>query len=419
MDPRHEVYAARMHLELRRGATPRIAFLVLAVLAAVATGLAPGAMRAQDPSPTASSPALTLAGRLPAQIDGSPVQLDETTDLAAYLEAAYAGETGPELDALDAALADQGVSPAEVELVWASAFDSEVLIGGFRLPGGDASAFREALLGVYFLGFDGLEQAEMDVQGRSVTTVSQGPVADDPYPFAVLTDGDTLWIASVSSQLLEPTVTALVGAAGGTVARYDTGAVVDAGYAAPWGWEGTVSLTTTWNKNSYRGTSSARMTGTWLQPLTTIAYCEDDCTTYIPTGTIEWTWDVSAPTTPRCSASTRGSLPSGGMRPEQQGLFLDPTDDGHVRYWGSGVMLVPDQPCVGWESAHQPSSFFDIPMPEDADPAADELGDARPPCFGRQWRIPADETRISGRCWRYDEQGYEEVIEWDLVAVEE
>ncbi len=269
MDPRHEVYAARMHLELRRGATPRIAFLVLAVLAAVATGLAPGAMRAQDPSPTASSPALTLAGRLPAQIDGSPVQLDETTDLAAYLEAAYAGETGPELDALDAALAEQGASPADVELVWASAFDSEVLIGGFRLPGGDASAFRAALLGVYFLGFDGLEQAEMDVQGRSVTTVSQGPVADDPYPFAVLTDGDTLWIASVSSQLLEPTVTALVGAAGGTVARYDAGAVVDAGYAAPWGWEGTVSLTTTWNKNSYRGTSSARMTGTWLQPLTT------------------------------------------------------------------------------------------------------------------------------------------------------
>ena len=42
-------------------------------------------------------------------------------------------------------------------------------------------------------------------------------------------------------------------------------------------------------------------------------------------------------------------------------LYLDPTGDGHVRFWGSGTFFLPDQPCVGWEGARGPGSFLSIP----------------------------------------------------------
>ncbi len=95
------------------------------------------------------------------------------------------------------------------------------------------------------------------------------------------------------------------------------------------------------------------------------------------------------------------------------------TDDDHVRFWGSGTFHVPDQPCVGWESDRGPGSFFSIPWPEDGDPFADESTDQYPSCANRQWRISSHDTRITGRCWQYHESGYEDVVEWDLVAKDE
>lgn len=125
----------------------------------------------------------------------------------------------------------------------------------------------------------------------------------------------------------------------------------------------------------------------------------------------------AAPTRPPCSASTHGSLDPGTVIvPSEQMLFLDPTDDGHVRFWGSGLFRVPDQPCVGWEGGQGPGSFFDIPAREDGDPFADASNDQYPSCGNRQWRIAEDATRLAGRCWRYREPGYEDVVEWDLVA---
>jgi hypothetical protein len=163
------------------------------------------------------------------------------------------------------------------------------------------------------------------------------------------------------------------------------------------------------------------LTGSWVPPATTTRYCDDDdCTDYAATGTIEWSWDVSAPTRPPCAASTRGSLEAGAtVVPSDQMLFLDPTDDGHVRFWGSGTFRVPDQPCVGLEGAKRPGWFFWIPAPEDGDPYADETNDQYPSCGNRQWRITADATRITGRCWNDREPGYEDVVEWDLVANDE
>ena len=47
------------------------------------------------------------------------------------------------------------------------------------------------------------------------------------------------------------------------------------------------------------------------------------------------------------------------------------------------------------------------------------MSDAFPSCHGRQWRSEASETRMTGRCWNYFQPGYEDVVEWDLVAIEE
>jgi hypothetical protein len=57
-------------------------------------------------------------------------------------------------------------------------------------------------------------------------------------------------------------------------------------------------------------------------------------------------------------------------------------------------------------------------MPNDTDPVADAASDPYPSCANQQWRITQDDTRITGRCWTYRGPGYEEVVEWDLVAVD-
>jgi hypothetical protein len=100
-------------------------------------------------------------------------------------------------------------------------------------------------------------------------------------------------------------------------------------------------------------------------------------------------------------------------------LYLDPTGDGYVRFWGSGTFLLPAQPCVGWEADRGPGSFLEIPAPEDGQPFAEEMNDQFPSCNDRQWRIEESATRITGRCWQYHGSGYEDVVEWDLVATEQ
>ncbi|MFN8520452.1 MAG: hypothetical protein U0667_13880 [Chloroflexota bacterium] len=406
----------------RRPAWGRGPLLAMVLASAVLPGVLPAPIAsAQDQGAAASTPDGLLETRLPARIADDAVRLDLTDDLGSWLADAFPGETHPELDALDAALAAQGSTRAEVRMVWASAGeDGDVQFTGFQLPDGDAQALRDAILAVYFLGFGELTRTDQDVAGRPVTYLSQGPLGSDPYPFGVLADGDGLWVVSAEADLLGPAMEALVGAATGALPRLDPDATGD-GYVAPWGWEGTMRQTVTWNQASYRGTATATFTGAWLQPLTTVRYCDDrDCTSYIPTGSIDWSWDVSAPTRPRCSASTRGSLAPGGVVfPTDQMLFLDPTDDDHVRFWGSGTFHVPDQPCVGWEGDRGPGSFFSIPWPEDPDPFADESSDQYPSCANRQWRISSGDTRITGRCWNYHESGYEDVVEWDLVATDE
>ncbi|MET0771999.1 MAG: hypothetical protein ABWZ82_02860 [Candidatus Limnocylindrales bacterium] len=395
---------------------------MLALTATLTGHVLPSApARAQAPESPAPTEAGSMESRLPATIGDHPTRVLPDGDLGAWIEAAFPGETHPEFDALDAALAAQGAARSDVRVAWAWAGeDTDLQIAGFQLPGGDAQAIRDAILGVYLVGLEPLIRTEQEVAGRPVMFVSQGPLESDSYPFGVVIDGDVVWIASGDATMLRQAVEALILAATGAVPRLDPSAVESPGYTAPWGWDGTVSQTITWDQGSYRGTSVGRHTGSWLQPPTLTGYCERDCQVYVPTGTIDWSWDVSAPTTPPCSASTRGSLAPGDVvTPTDQMLYLDPTDDGHVRFWGSGSFLVPDQPCVGWEADRGPGSFLEIPPPEDRPPSADELSDPFPSCNDRQWRITDSATRITGRCWQYHEPGYEDVVEWDLVAIEQ
>lgn len=404
----------------RSSSLPRLLGAAALAITVCVVDPAPPTILAQDPSPSGSVPALPLTERLPARIADTPVQLELTDDLGTWVDEAFPAEEHTEFDALDGALAAQGATRSEVQMAWASAHDSDIQITGFQIPGLDAEALRDPILAVYFLGLGDLTRTEQQIDGHPVTVVSRGPLEDDGYPSGIIAEGDTVWVASAGPDLLRQTMQALIGAATGTVARLDPVAARDPGYAAPWSWDGTVSQTITWDKGSYRGTEVGRLTGAWVLPLTTVRYCEsDDCTAYIPTGTIDWSWDVSAPTRPPCAASTHGSLDPGTVViPSDQMLFLDPGHDGFVRFWGSGTFRLPDQPCVGWEGDHGPGSFFSIPMPEDGDPFADESSDQYPSCGNRQWRFAAEDTTISGRCWNYREPGYEDVVEWDLVARE-
>jgi hypothetical protein len=385
-------------------------------LLAVTAALAPAAVQGQDATGVPSD----LVSRLPESVDGTPVELVVTMDAGTWIGETYPDQNGREFAALDAALAGLDRSRADVQMAVAAAGpDGDGTITGFQLPDVDVAALRDAILGVYLFGFGDLTRTDEQVAGRTVTMLSQGPLESDDYPFGVLVDRDVVWIVSADLSLLRPIMEALVSTATGTVPRNGPRPTPDVGYLAPESWTGTMTETVTWDKASYAGKTVSKFTGAWVQPLTTINHCSvDECTFYIPEGTIDWSYDVSAPSPP-CSASTRGSLKPGKVVvPEDQMLFLEPIQDDSARFWGDGNFIIPKQPCTGWEGDGRPGRFFGIAQPGDLDPFADELNDQYPSCDDRQWRITRDATRLVGRCWNTHEPGYEDIVEWDLTATD-
>lgn len=178
-------------------------------------------------------------------------------------------------------------------------------------------------------------------------------------------------------------------------------------------WDATMTETVTWNQFGYRGESRATFTGRWQPMDDGIIRCDDGCTAYEPVGTIDWTWSSSVKAAP-CSASTSGSLATGDVVvKDDQMLFLQPDGD-RVLMWGSGTIFLPTQPCLGWEGDPGPDAFFDVSMPEESVP--DGPPAARPPCSDPVW-FPAGSEVVEGACWRYDEGGYEDRVEWRMVKV--
>ncbi len=299
--------------------------------------------------------------------------------------------------------------------------DGDGLFQGFQLPAIDASPFQDALLAVYFLGVSDLQRTPQTIAGRPVLMLSDGPLDSASYPSAVLVDGDTLWVATADEPLLHDSIAALVGVANGTTPGHTGVLPADPMDQAPGEWQGRMRETLTWDREGYVGRWAVTFQGSWVRPeLSDTDYCASGpCAAYIPAGTIDWTWESSTPTKPRCDEQTSGSLATGNVvTPQDQMLFLAPDGPDHYRYWGSGTTFGPAQKCFGWDMGTAPDGFF-LLDPGDMDgPRADASPPARPGCSSLVWRIPRDAPSLSGTCWTQDYPGYEGTVEWDLQRVE-
>ena len=343
----------------------RVAWLTLALIM-----LAPVGALAQSPD-TGGPP---LEARLPATVGGAPVKVTYSQDLQAWLDEVYAGQSHPEIDALEAALAAQGLSFADVAIVSADfGPDGLGVIQGFGIPGGDPAGLQDAIVDAYFLGMGEMERTERDVGDHSVTFLSEGPLDAADYPFAVLPDTGVLWIVAAELSQILDALAAILAVAAGTATGNTTTAPTPEPAIGPAEWSGTMRGTTTWDKGKYQGTATATFTGSWILPeLSTTHYCDSDCVAYIPAGTVDWRWESAAPGPPSCSINVSGSVPAGDtIVPQDQMLYLARSEADHLSYWESGTVFLPPQDCVGWESSTSPDSFFEISMPSQGDPFAD------------------------------------------------
>ncbi len=118
----------------------------------------------------------------------------------------YPGESHPEIEALEAALAAQGVTFADVATVTAY-FGPDGQGGRSRdsaSPVGMRPSLQDAIVAAYLIGLGELERTERDVGDHSVTFLSEGPLDAAAYPFAVLPDAGVLWILTAEmTQILD------------------------------------------------------------------------------------------------------------------------------------------------------------------------------------------------------------------------
>jgi hypothetical protein len=404
----------RRDLSVRRRGVFGVAGLMLALVVPAV----PGSL-AQEPGTAGAD----LAARLPATIDGGPVTVAYSQDLEAWLDAVFPGQSHPEVEALATALAAQGLSFADVATVSADfGPDGFGVIQGFGIPGGDAAGLLDAFVDTYLIGMGEMERTEREIGDHPVTFLSEGPLEAADYPFAVLPDTDVLWILNAEMTQILDALEALLAVAAGTAPGNTTTAPPTPAEIGPAGWTGTMSGTLKWTKGAYVGEAKATFRGT-LERLKAedSGYClrEGPCLAYVPMGEVEWLWESKAPGPPSCDVRKTGVAPTGDVvTPRDQMLIMEPAGADHLVYWGSGTVFLPPQDCVGWESDRSPSSFFEIPEPNEDDTYADVSGEARPGCHPLDWRIEVDAEELKGTCWGYDERGYEERYDWDLTAVD-
>jgi hypothetical protein len=137
-----------------------------ALLAAALVAVTVPVTLAQGASPAAD---VSLAARLPATVGGAPVEIVAGEDLGAWISALFAGEPHPEIDALETALAGQGLSPADVDTVTAwFGPEQDGQIMGFGIPGGDATPLADAITATYLIGVGDLQRTEREVGDRAV-----------------------------------------------------------------------------------------------------------------------------------------------------------------------------------------------------------------------------------------------------------
>jgi hypothetical protein len=389
---------------------------------AVAVALMAPAVGTQRAQAQGGDPAEGLEARLPATIAGAPIQVIASEDLGAYIGSAYEGEPHPEIDELETALAARGLTLADVDTVTAYfGADQSGMIQGFRIPGEDAASVQDPMTAAYLIGLGDLQRTVQEVGDHSVTFLSEGPLDTAEYPFAVLPDAEVLWVVVAQTADIIDAVEALLAVSAGTAPGNTSTAPRRPAQIGPATWFGTMRGITAWTKGKYVGETTATFQGT-LERIDDerVGYCPlGPCAAYRPMGEIAWTFESEAPGPPSCRNRQTGSVLTGDVvTPQDQMLFLEPANQGHVRYWGTGSVSVPQQECAGWEGIRSPGLFFEIPQPEEEDPFADLEAGQRPLCHEFDWRIEREATALKGTCWRYDEQGYEQRFEWDLRRVD-
>jgi hypothetical protein len=367
-------------------------------------------------------PAESLEARLPATIDGAPIQVIVSEDLGAYLDAAFGGESHPEIDALETELAARGLTFADVDTVTAYfGADQSGMIQGFLVPGEDAASLQDPMTAAYLIGLGDLQRTVQEAGDHSVTFLSEGPLDAAEYTFAVLPDAEVLWVVVAETAAIIDAVEALLAVSAGTAPGNTSTAPPTPAAIGPATWFGTMRGATSWTKGRYVGETTATFRGT-LERIEDegVGYCPlGPCAAYRPMGEITWTFDSEAPGPPSCRNHQTGSVLTGeGVIPSDQMLFLEPANEGYVRYYGTGSVSVPQQECAGWEGIRSPGLFFEIPPPDAEDPFADVEAARRPLCAEFDWRIERESTELKGTCWRYDEQGYEQRFDWDLRRVD-
>lgn len=362
-----------------------------------------------------------LIARLPATIEGQPVELVASGDLGTWLATVFPDQSHPQIDALTERLAEQGLSVQDVATVTAFfSADQGGSIEGFAIPGGDATSWQDVVAAAYLIGLGDLERTERQVGDRSVTFLSEGPLDTASYPFAVLPDAGVLWIVVAETSRVIDALEALLAVAAGTAPGHTGTLPTPTPRIGPATWFGTMRGTVTWAKGAYVGEATAEFRGTWERiDDESIGYCPDGpCDVYRPMGEIVWRFESAAPGPPSCRTRRTGSVSAGEVViPQDQMLYLAPAGADHVRYWGSGTLFLPPQDCPGWEGISAPDAFFDIPIADEDDPFADVSGAARPLCPAFDWRIEREAAELRGTCWRYDLPGYEQRFEWDLRRV--
>ena len=333
-------------------------------------------------SPDGAGP--PLSSRVPATIAGSPVEVAFAEDMQSWVDTVYPGESHPEFQALEAALAAQGLALADVATVTAYfGPDQGGSIQGFGISGGDATRLQDKLVDAYLVGVGEMQRTERQIGERTVTFLSEGPLETQDYPFAVLPDAGVLWILNGQMSLIIDGLEGLLAVAAGRAPGNTATAPPPPAEIGPATWFGTMGQTVTWNKGKYVGETTTHFRGTWerLEAEDT-GYCPNGpCAAYVPRGEVEWTFESAAPGPPSCRNHQTGSVSTGDVvTPQDQMLFLAPAGADHLAYWGSGTLFLPPQDCHGWEGISSPGAFFDIPMPNADDTYADVSTEARPGC---------------------------------------
>lgn len=198
------------------------------------------------------------------------------------------------------------------------------------------------------------------------------------------------------------------------------------------GWQGTMTGTYQWDLSTSQthGKGTATITALWEQVPADqpVVPCQGElpaCIAFLPTGTIDWTWEAHQPL---CSESRSGQVPGGaandprnagganGVPLSTQVLVLQPIDADHFGYWVAGVWALPaPMKCDdGIHSVRHPPAYLTLSQDASGDGSADGTGNS---CDHTTWLIDTKADTIAGSGAQWSNSGSSMKFQWSLKRV--